>query len=247
VRCHCPHVPVAVGHSLPAGTWAAILAAVLTIAANWPGIREAWAGEFRPRLASWGPWTGALLVGAGSEAVTRTWAAVAYNGACALGCALILACGWRARERGWDWLDVTCGVLASAGVGLLAVSAADPALLPVWGATVAAVAADLIAYLPTFGDGWSDPHHQPLAMYAMFAAAAGLTVAAVGWSAAAIYPGYLLAADAVMCGLVYLGRSRARPSVDRPRPSELEVEANMARADEHMARGDEHGAAEAAR
>lgn len=187
-------------------------AAVLAIAANWPGIRDTLAGKFRPRPASWGPWTAALATGAAAAVVSGAWASAAYTGACAAGCGLILILGWRRRQPGWGCGELACAALALAGVTLLAAAACWPSLLPVWAATAVACAADLAAYLPTFGDGLADPGGQPLGMYVMFTAAAVLTLAPGGAPAGMIYPAYLAVADGLMCALIIGGRRR-RPAV----------------------------------
>jgi hypothetical protein len=188
---------------------AAIVAAVLAVGSNWPGIRDARAGTFRPRPASWGPWAAAMATGAGAAVMSGAWPSAAYTGACAAGCAAILVLGWPRRDRGGSrrqrQLDAACAALALAGVGLLALADADPALLSAAAAAAVAVAADLAAYLPTFRDGWKDPAGQPAAMYAGFAAAAVLTLAAERVPAGMIYPAYLLAADGGMA-LIVVGR-----------------------------------------
>lgn len=188
---------------------AVILAAALTLWGNWPGVRGAWKGSFRPRMASWGPWTLAMGVGAAGAAFSRAWPSAAYTACCTAGCAAIVAVGWRVRQRGRTRRDVTCAALAVCGTILLADARADPALLAAWAAIAVAVAADAVAYWPTFGDGWRHPQGQPAMMYAAFAAAAALTLAAERQAAGLIYPAYLLAADGAMTVLVLAGRRRA--------------------------------------
>jgi hypothetical protein len=195
-----------------------VAAALLTISANWDYFREVRADvdAAKPRVVSWLIWTGATLIGAGQAARAGLGQipAVCYDAACAAGCAAIVVAAWRRGDWEVDRLDRVCLWLGGGALAALAASGVWPALIPLVPAVALSVAADFIAYTPTFRHGWKRPDEEPWRPYAKFTLGAGLTLAALLYTdltravpagravTGAIYPAYLLAANAAMVVIV---------------------------------------------
>ena len=157
--------------------------------------------RMKPQLISWGVW--AVLMAEGSVAALRAGQVPAgvYGLACAAGCAVIAALGW--RDRSWNWLSRGSGAVA-AGCLALMIAVSDPAL--VIGLTVAA---DMAAFAPTIGHAWAHPGEESWQGYGLYGlgAWAGLAVAAITMTGMT-YLAYLAVADTIVPVMI-LGRRRA--------------------------------------
>ena len=156
-----------------------------------------------------------MCVGTAAAGVARAWTTVGYTGACAAGCIAVLAYGWQYGSREFGRLDAICFVTGSAGVAALTLAVAMPQLLPVWAATVAAALTDVIAFLPTYRNGWRG--REPW----MYGIGAALALAAADWTkpAAVIYTAYLAASDIAMTAIALYARAADRgsaPAADIP-------------------------------
>jgi hypothetical protein len=194
---------------------AVLVSAGLSVAGNLPYIAAVRRRDpdARPRIASWVIWSLALCVGTAAAGVAHAWVSVAYTGACATGCIAVLVCGWRYGTREFGRLDAVCLTLGAAGVAALALAAAFPQLLPVWAATTAAVLSDVIAFLPTYRNGWLG--REPWVPYAMYGIGAAVALAATDFSqpAGVIYTAYLAASDSAMTVIALYARNAARAAV----------------------------------
>lgn len=200
---------------------AVLVAAVLSVGGNLPYIAAVRRREpdAKPRIASWVIWSAALCVGTAAAGLARAWTTVGYTGACAAGCIAVLAYGWQYGSREFGRLDAVCFVTGSVGVAALALAAVLPQLLPVWAATVAAALTDVIAFLPTYRNGWRG--REPWLPYAMYGIGAALALAAADWTkpAAVIYTAYLAASDTAMTAIALYARAAGRgsaPAADIP-------------------------------
>ena len=177
-------------------------AVLLVIAASWGYLRDVRRRRADPRLASWAVFTAAMGVGAAAAAVARQWPGCVLTAAGSATCAAILVSGWRHGNREFCRLDAGCAVLGAAGVALLAAAAGWPRVVPAAAAVAASVITDLVAYLPTFANGWRGEETWP--PFAQFAVAAALTLAVADFTvpAGVIYPGYEMAVNAAMTVIV---------------------------------------------
>jgi hypothetical protein len=177
-----------------------VLSSVLTAAAALPYIIDIVRGRARPRIASWGIWAVVQAVGAASGFAAGQLPGACYTLFCAVGCAAVVALGWRYGSRDFGLLDAVCVTLAAEGVALLALAAAAPRLIPMSWAVAISVGTDFLAYLPTFRHAWLRPEEEPWLPYALFGAAAALVLWVTDYRilAGVIYPAYLFAADSAM-------------------------------------------------
>ena len=176
---------------------------VVTLAAGVLYVRAA-LQEARPKMVSWLGWTALLVIGAVSALEEGQVPAAVYILACAAMCAAVVLLVW--RRGGWAlaWLDRVSLAGVTAGLVLLAAARS-----PGW-ATGVTVAVDAAAYVPTAVHAWQEPGEEPWPAYALFAAGAGLSLAAAHVLAftAVAYPAYLLAADTAVMTVILARRRR---------------------------------------
>jgi hypothetical protein len=189
---------------------AAVLAAALAAGANLDYLRDVRRRRgdphrADPRLASWGIWTGAMSVGAYGAARVRQWPSAVLGMAGAVTSLSVIVSGRRHGDLGIGWLDFAAGL--SGGAGLILIAEAGVGMIPAAAGIIAAVLADLGAFLPTFKNarrGLEAPRP-----YMMYAAAAVLTLAASSSLTGMIYPLYEVAACSLAAILAVGGRRRA--------------------------------------
>lgn len=193
-----------------------VLSSALTAVAALPYIIDIARGRARPRIASWGIWAVAQAVGAFSGFAAWQIPGACYTLFCAAGCAAVVFLGWRHGSREFGRLDAVCVTLGMEGVVLLALAAAMPDLMPMSWAVGVSVATDFLAYLPTFHHAWRRPSEEPWLPYALFGAAAALTLMAADFRVltGVIYPLYLFLADSAMVIMIV-----ASPHYEQARPS----------------------------
>ena len=203
-----------------------VLSSALTAAAALPYVIDIVRGRARPRIASWSIWAIVQAIGAASGFSARQLPAACYTLLCAAGCAAVVFLGWRHGSREFGRLDAVCVTLAAEGVGLLAVAAWVPRLIPMSWAVAVSVATDFLAYLPTFRHAWLKPGEEPWIPYAMFGVAAGLVLAVADFRvmAGVIYPTYLFAADAAMV-IMILASPHYQDALSPGRPLALDLPA----------------------
>lgn len=161
--------------------------------------------QMKPQLVSWGIW--AVLQAEGSVAALRAGQvpAAVYGLACAAGCAVVAALGW--RDRSWGWLSRGSAVVAGGCLALMIV-VSDPALV-----IALTVAADLAGFAPTVRHAWTRPGEESWQGYGFYGlgAWAGLAVAALTMTGMT-YLAYLAVADTVVPVMI-LARRRAAGSL----------------------------------
>lgn len=209
-----------------------IASAVISTAGNVLIWRDTWRRTARPVAASWLEW--AALMGTGAVAAWQAGQvpAAVYAAFCAVGCAGVvpitlyrIPAGQRDQpvRVGQARLDVV--LLPFALLGLMALVTPLTSVGHGWirtlGPAVAvAVATDALAYLPTIGHGWREPHKEPWNVYGLFGVGAALSLAAVALQGqmlnltASAYPLYLVAADLGVAALIVYRRQ----AVTEPRP-----------------------------
>lgn len=198
------------------------LAGLLSAAGNWPYIRLVQRRAAHPRLVTWVIWAMATTTAAIGSFKAGQVPSGLLTAAFAAGCFGVLAFGWRHGHRDIGRLDLACLILAGVGVALLTLAALRPSAVPMSWALTAAVATDLIAFLPTYANGWRGM--EPWPPFAVFTAGAVLTLLASDHHVitAMIFPAYLAAADGAMTGVILASPHRARPQPGRhrkPRPA----------------------------
>jgi hypothetical protein len=138
--------------------------------------------------------------------------------AVALSCALVAVLALRIpaarrdpapRLRLWPGgpvprLDLLCLPGAVAGLLLLLVIR-NPAP-----AVAVTVATDALAFPPTYGHIWAEPHREPWLTYALYSAGGAVSLLAADWGTPAgwVYPVYLCAGDGI-AALLVIARRRA--------------------------------------
>lgn len=119
----------------------------------------------------------------------------------------MLIAGWRHKEDGLNWLDVTALAVGGAGVVLLAGSLAWPALIPMTAAIAVAVATDFTAFTPTMANAVAG--NEPPGPFLVFAAGAVCALSADFASPpGTVYPAYEVVACVTAAGLAWAGRRR---------------------------------------
>jgi hypothetical protein len=156
--------------------FAAVLAAVLSLAAPGPVLLGTWRGRDSPQVMSWLIWAALPLAGGLAMArgghVLPAVNVLAVAASCALVAVLALCVPAARRDppprlRLWPGgpaprLDLLCLPGALAGLALVAV-VRDP--VP---AVLVTAATDMLAFVPTYGHIWAKPRKEPWLSYALF-------------------------------------------------------------------------------
>jgi hypothetical protein len=188
-----------------------VASGAFTVAAAVPYTVATARGHARPQAVSWGVWAALMAIGAVAALSNGQVPAAVYGLCCAAECALIAVLALRGPRSGRDppatvklprgrtaRLDFICLGGAVAGLVLLAVARAPGP------AVTASVLTDLVACIPTIAHAWRDPDEENWPAYALYAAGAGLALAAADLHVftAVAYPLYLLAADTGIAALI---------------------------------------------
>lgn len=201
-----------------------VASGALTVAAAVPYTVATARGNARPQAVSWGVWAALLAIGSVAALSSGQVPAAVYGLCCAVECGLVAVLALRSPRSERDRpvlvklprgrtarLDGICLGGAGAGLALLAAARAPGP------SVTASVLTDLVAYIPTIAHAWRDPDEENWPAYALYAAGAGLALAAADLHVftAVAYPLYLLAADTGVAALIparraYLaGRARS--------------------------------------
>ena len=122
-------------------------------------------------------------------------------------CLIVLGLALKFGMGGKDPFDVVC--IGLCALGILAWLLTGESLMGL----IASIVADFLAVLPTLRKVWRHPHTEVWLFYALDAIAAGFILGAGPYAVRAmIFPGYLLAINAV-CAALIIGRERVRVAV----------------------------------
>ena len=204
----------------------AVLAGVLSLAGAAPIALGTWRGRDCPQVMSWLIWAALPLAGGLAMARSSHMLPAINVLAVATSCALVavLAAGIPAARRDppprlrlrpggpSPRLDLLCLPGALAGLVLVAV-VRDP--VP---AVLVTAATDMLAFVPTYGHIWAEPHREPWLSYALFSAGGAASIAAADWHTPAgwVYPVYFCAGDGAAAMLIAARRRVTAGMLARP-------------------------------
>ena len=165
-------------------------------------------GETRPQTVSWGIWAVLMAIGGAAALASRQVPAAVYGLFCSGECVLVAVLALRYGGRAFSRLDAVCLGGAVTGLAMLAVVRAPGPAVAV------SVATDAVAYVPTVSHAWREPREETWSAYALYAAGAGLALAAADLQVftAVAYPAYLATADAGVACLILVRRGLTSPA-----------------------------------
>lgn len=170
-------------------------------------IKDILKGKTKPRVTSWAVWT--LLLGL---MATVSWqehqiSSAALAGASTFGCFVIAVLA--ARYTRLEFTRLEHYSLLGAGLGIALWLLFDNPMLVL----LTAVTVDAIAYLPTFVNGWRNPHHESMTSFFMGAFGSGLVLIAAlldhASSQGLIYPLYSAVFGSIMVGILLTRRQKS--------------------------------------
>ncbi|WP_299288391.1 hypothetical protein [uncultured Tateyamaria sp.] len=190
---------------------AGLAAAVLSVYAFWPYIRDILAGRTRPERSSWLIW--ALLSAVSLLSQTYEGAQASLGFAAMQTAGTVLICGltfWRGERRGFDTEDSQ--VLTATAIGIWLWAEMETAAY----AMMVTISMSAMGGVLTMKKAYADPGSETMATWAAFFVASALAAVSVGqldWLLLA-YPLYVMALSAAIMLAMVLGRKRA-PQVER--------------------------------
>ena len=169
-----------------------------------PYIKDIVRSKAKPRFISWAIW--AVLLGL---TAIVSWqegqvASAILSTASASVCFAVAAMTIRRLSMKMTYLEYF--TLFGAAIGIVLWLVFDNPMLVL----LTAVSVDAIAYIPTYVNGWRNPHHESLAMFALSVAGSSLVLIAAVVSEAAssglIYPIYTVTFGMAMVGILFARR-----------------------------------------
>lgn len=181
-----------------------VLGTLLTTISFVPYIRDIIYHGVRPRLVTWLIWATLLGLMTGVSIEERQVASAVVSVVSMIGCLAVALLGWRYASRSITGLEKL--TLAVAGMAIVFWLLFDRPLVVL----IAALVADLVAYIPTFIHGWNDPDEESWQSYAI-GAVGELLVLLAAFSAQAsfvglLYPLYAGLFGFGMVGLIFFSR-----------------------------------------
>ena len=176
----------------------AIVAGIIAIAAAIPYIRDTLQRKTRPNLVTWFTWTllnGITAVAASAAGAKQTAIFATAVGVCT---GLVVVAGLRDGLKKYTAFDVTCQVLAVAGIVLWRLTD-SPDL-----AIVFTITASFVGSLPTYRHAWKLPHEETWQFYALDGFSAIVAIASVAHFTFADlgYPIYIAFSDYTIMGAI---------------------------------------------
>jgi hypothetical protein len=172
-----------------------------------PYIRDILQGKSKPRLVSWAVWTLLLTLTAFVSWQQHQLSSAVLSGTSALGCFVVSLLAVRYASFELTRLEKYSLVGAVLGIGLWLMFSSPMLVL------ITALTVDSIAYLPTYVNGWYNPHHESMSMFVVSAIGSGLVLlAAISTHATShglIYPVYSVVFGSIMVAILLTRRQRA--------------------------------------
>lgn len=178
----------------------------LSIFSTVPYIKDILQGKAKPRMVSWAVW--ALLLGLTAIVSYQQHqiSSAVLSGVSTIGCLIVTMLA--ARHASFKLTRLECYSLFGALVGLSLWLVLDNPMLVL----VAALIVDAIAYLPTYVNGWRNPHHESMNMFVISASGSGLVLLAAVIANAEptglIYPLYSTLFGSIMVGILFSRRQQ---------------------------------------
>lgn len=169
-----------------------------------PYIKDIVQGRAKPRVISWAIWTLLLgLMAAVSWQEGQISSAVLATGS-TLACFIVALLAVRYASMNTTYLERWSLFGAAIGIGMWLLFD-NPMLM-----LAAAITVDAIAYLPTFINGWYNPHHESMSMFATSAFGSWLVLTAAllshTTSQGLVYPLYSVTFGSIMIGILLTRR-----------------------------------------
>ncbi len=177
----------------------------LTTASVVPYIKDIIHGKTKPRIVSWAIWTVLLGIAAIVSFQERQMASAVLAGSSAVACLAISLLALKHVEWGITRLERI--TMLGAAIGLVLWMVFDDPLLVL----MSTISVDAIAYIPTFKNGWTNPHNESLTMFIVSALGGGLVLLSAILDHATIhgiaYPLYSLLFASIMSGVLLWRRN----------------------------------------
>lgn len=171
-----------------------------------PYIRDIVQGRAKPRVISWAVWT--LLLGLTAIVSWREHqvSSAVLSAASTVGCFVVVLLAVRHTSLTLTRLERFSLFGAVIGVGMWLLFD-DPMLV-----LMTAITVDAVAYLPTFVNGWRNPHHESMSMFVTSAIGSSLVLQAAvlahATSRGLVYPVYSLVFGSIMIGILVARRAQ---------------------------------------
>jgi hypothetical protein len=173
-----------------------------------PYIKDIVRGKTKPRFISWGIWTLLLGLTAAVSWQERQISSAALAGTSMFACFVIAVLA--ARYTSFKFTRLEQYSLFGAGLGVVLWLVFDNPMLVL----LTTITIDAIAYLPTFANGWRNPHHESMMSFCMGAFGSGLVLLAAVLSHAnsqgIIYPLYSAVFGSIMVGILLSRRQKVQ-------------------------------------
>jgi hypothetical protein len=172
-----------------------------------PYIKDIIRGNAKPRLLSWAIWTLLLGLTALVSWQEHQMSSAALSAASMFGCFIVAVLAARYTNFEFTRLERYSLLGAVLGIGLWLLFDSPMLVL------LTAITVDAVAYLPTFANGWHNPHHESMTMFVISAFGSGLVlIAAVldhASSQGLAYPLYSVIFGSIMVGILLTRRQKA--------------------------------------
>lgn len=169
-----------------------------------PYIKDIIKGKARPRFISWLIWTILLGLTAIVSWQEGQMASGVLSTASALACLAVTILAIRRVSLKMTRMEYFTLIGAAIGI-VLWVLFDDPMLV-----LMTAVTVDGVAYLPTYVNGWRNPHHESLTMFVVSGVGSGLVLVAAllaqATSSGLVYPIYSVVFASIMIGILFARR-----------------------------------------
>jgi hypothetical protein len=172
-----------------------------------PYIKDIVRGKVRPRFMSWATWTMLLALTAIVSWQEHQLSSAALAGASTVCCFVIALLA--ARYTRFEFTRLERYSLLGVGLGVTLWLVFDNPMLVL----LTTITIDAIAYLPTFVNGWHNPHHESIISFFMGAFGSGFVLLAALLSHATsqgiIYPLYSAVFGSIMVGILLSRRHKS--------------------------------------
>lgn len=201
--------------------WFVIVGVLIGLAGTAGYVADTLRGETVPHRVTWCLWAAAPLLAYAVEAADHVGISSLMALEIGLGPVLVFFASFVNPGASWkaDGFDYACGGLSVGGTGLWLATRQS------WIGIVAAVAADLLASIPTFRKSWHHPRSETAQTFVLSAVNSGLTLLTIRrWTVdSAAFPAYIFAFNVGFVSLLF-GRRRSTPAFTRPKHGGAKLE-----------------------